>query len=369
MKHSVKHRIVTRALALLVLTMLCLCTGCLRRGLPFAESDSDTQSGAGGSGGAGEGSENGASGQDGKQTQKIDRDAVAEQELFEDTQYRILLTSDTHYTYLRTWYGVSAEDRMQLWVNSILAEHRRRPFDLIVVMGDVSLDHWKWNGGGSYLKEGISTTKAFVEDYVSQLPENVPVIILPGNHEQYSNAQWKELTGNDRSCSFVLGNNLFIMPDSYSGELDPDYHHDGVYQPMDVDFIQEQMDAYPDHRVYLISHYFNMNLESEEFKALLRDNDRIITLFQGHTHKCNILSLGEECGSKYILQCGNFSYSGDSETTDDILNSFWGFRDLVITQEKAVSRYIIAESDATVNGNKYHLERAIKSVMPYRFKK
>ena len=43
-------------------------------------------------------------------------------------------------------------------------------FDLIVIGGDTSLDHWEHNGGGSYLKDGVTTTKAFMEKYVSQLP-------------------------------------------------------------------------------------------------------------------------------------------------------------------------------------------------------
>ena len=30
--------------------------------------------------------------------------------------YRILITSDIHYTDLGTWYGVDNETRLQLWV-------------------------------------------------------------------------------------------------------------------------------------------------------------------------------------------------------------------------------------------------------------
>ena len=46
--------------------------------------------------------------------------------------HRVLLTSDMHYTYLQTWYGVTAEARLQAWVDAILYEHSLRPFDLIV---------------------------------------------------------------------------------------------------------------------------------------------------------------------------------------------------------------------------------------------
>ena len=121
--------------------------------------------------------------------------------VLDNADYRILLTSDTHHTYLQTYYGISSEERMQAWVDAIKAEHALRPFDLIVIVGDVSLDHWKWQGGGSYLKDGISTTKSFMDDYVSQLPEDVPVFVLAGNHEQYGNEKWKELMLGQRGIS------------------------------------------------------------------------------------------------------------------------------------------------------------------------
>ena len=369
MKRWNAYTVGLRLLALLLLPILCL-SGCLQRGTPPIGSDTDTNSNTSSNTAHGSSSEPlRGSGTPQGETQKADKEAAEEQALLDSADYRILLTTDTHYTYRSSWYGVTPEARMQMWVDAILAEHQRRPFDLILIMGDVSLDHWKWQGGGSWLKDGISTTKLFVENYVSQLPEDVPVRILAGNHEQYSNEQWRELTGNDRTCSFVLGDNLFIMPDSFGGELDPDYHHDGVYTPMDVAYIQEQMDAYPNHKVYLVSHYFNMSLESDEFKQLLRENSRIVTLFQGHTHQRSILSLDADCGSKYILQCGNFSYVGSAQTTEEILDSFWGFRDLILTKERAVSRYIIAESDAVVNESKIHMDRAVVSIIPFKLKK
>ena len=367
MKQTRLFLMITRSLILPLCTGLFLCTGCLHREYPVGEDSSDSSQGADQLNSEHQTTAHFEYSQS-EGSKSTNSSASAEQLLLESAEYRILLTSDTHYTYRSSWYETSPEDRMQHWVDSILEEHERRPFDLILILGDVSLDHWKWQGGGSYLKDGISTTELFVKNYVSQLPEDVPVRILAGNHEQYSNEQWKELTGNDRTCSFVLGNNLFIMPDSYSGELDPDYHHDGVYLPVDVDYIQDQMDAHPDHKVYLVSHYFNMGAESEEFKALLRDNNRIVTLFQGHTHKCSVISLGEDCGSKTILQCGNFSYSGNKESTQSIVDSFWGFRDLILTEKKAVSRYLMVESDAIVNKQQVHVNRSMIAVIPFSLK-
>ena len=48
-------------------------------------------------------------------------------------------------------------------------------------MGDYSLDHWAWNVKGSWLTEGKSYTKQFLETYLKELP--APHFMLPGNHE------------------------------------------------------------------------------------------------------------------------------------------------------------------------------------------
>jgi hypothetical protein len=58
----------------------------------------------------------------------------------EEPSYRILIASDTHCTDLMDWYGVADEDRLQMWVDSVLAEHELQPFDLIIIAGDISLD-------------------------------------------------------------------------------------------------------------------------------------------------------------------------------------------------------------------------------------
>ena len=275
--------------------------------------------------------------------------------------HRVLLTSDIHYTYLTTWYGATAEERTQAWVDAVLYEHSLRPFDLIVIMGDVSLDHWEWNGGGTYLKDGVSTTKTFMENYVSQLPADVPVFVLAGNHEQFGNAKWKELTGNDRQGSIVLGNDLYLFLDSYAEDLDPDHHHDGVATAPDVAFARAEMEKYPDHNVYLISHAFSMKKGGKEFAKLVSE-PRVVALFQGHTHRCNVDKLGADYAYKKVMHTGNFSYTGHDDSAEEIRKTFWGFRDLVTVGDRSVTRYIVAESRAKLNGVTLLVPRQLRHV-------
>ena len=276
----------------------------------------------------------------------------------EETDFRVLIASDIHYTTLREWHGLSADERAQLWVDAIFAEHMRQPIDLIIINGDVSLDHWI--SGGSYLMRGFSETKIFMEKYVSQLREIAPVITLPGNHEQFGEAKWKELTGNSRSETYVLGNNLFIMPDSYANNLDPEVNHDGNYSFFDTDEIKKVMKEYPNHNVYIISHYIDMSKQKSAFFDLLKENDNIIGLFSGHTHSAYSLG-GNTYAGKTIAETGNFCYTKES----DVENNFWGFRDLIITKDHATSRYITAECDALVEGKQVHYARKEINVIEY----
>ena len=249
---------------------------------------------------------------------------------------RVLITSDVHYTHEKKWYGVTCDERMQLWVDTIKAEHKKHPFDLILFAGDTSLDHYLMKG--SYTARGISETREFMEKYVSQLPKDVPMLIGPGNHELYNDEQWEAYTGNGRQASIAVGNELFILVDTFRTALEP--HFDGnlaKYTPVDVSYVEAQMAAYPNHRVWLISHYFDVTRESEEFRRLIRENDRIIGLFAGHAHQCSVIYMGEDYGNKTVAQTGNFSYSyftafptGD---INDVYRSFWGFRELTITSD------------------------------------
>ena len=257
---------------------------------------------------------------------------------------RILITSDVHHNKINEWYGLPSTLRMRYWVEAIKKEHAEKPFDLIIIAGDTSLDHYE--NQGEYTKTSVARTKEFVDNYVSGLPEGVPVFILPGNHEQFSNQQWKQLTGNERQGSVVVEGNLFIMLDNYNSNLEPNRTGDPEYTPTDVAFIQEQLAKNPDCKnVWLVAHHFDSKLETQAFKDLLKTEKRIKGLFSGHTHKSDVISLGSEFGGKKLAQTGEFSYSyyaamNQGELTD-LYNSFWGFRDLVITDEYAMSQYII----------------------------
>lgn len=266
----------------------------------------------------------------------------------EQANYRILLTSDIHCTDWDEWYGVSNDDRMQAWVNAVLAEHEKHPFDLILILGDISLDfHYDMT---PYSK-GYSTSKIFIERFFSQLPKDVPVRIIAGNHEfGYPNEEWKAITGYERSGYATVGNNLFILLDSFSGELVPN----------NLNYTRSLMAQFPSHDVWILSHYFELPFADEEFRKLIAEEARIKGLFMGHTHRCGVIDLGEEFHHKTIAQLGNFSF-----TRGDYATELWGLRDLLIGPDGALSRYLQLENDLVIRGVPMHVEARISDIVRY----
>ena len=264
------------------------------------------------------------------------------------SSFRILFSSDIHCNDLQAWYGVSNADRMQHWVNCVKAEHKKQPIDLLLLLGDFSLDHWMY--GGQWLKNGTSGTKEFFDTYLSQISD-IPYVAVSGNHEQFSAQKWTEITTCEPECAVVLGDSVFILLDTFSGDLDPDHDHDGVYVPQDAEKLAALIEKYRDKDIYLASHWFDADRETDAFCDLVANTDAIKGMFVGHTHHCSVIERPDRFGAKKIAQTGNFSYTSEKDT----VSTFWGFRDLVIKEGKAVSTYTVVESDAVLNGECVHI--------------
>ena len=265
---------------------------------------------------------------------------------------RFLIASDTHWCHI-DWYGVPTEERMARFVRHVEDEYAKAPFEALLLLGDYSLDHWKWNIKGCWLTEGKSNTRTFAEVCVGRLQAlGVPIVMIAGNHEQYGEALWTELTGHHRRDHLVCGDLLFLFSDTFGADLDPTEHSDGTYCGVDVTYIKEKMAEYPHHRVILCAHHFAPERESEEFRSLVREEARILCLLGGHVHRSNVVELGEEWGGKALLYTGNYSYNTGKEENAEA--SLWGFRDLTVDAHTLTSRYITPENTVILNGNTIH---------------
>ena len=259
----------------------------------------------------------------------------------------VLMMSDVHLCHM-SWNGHTSEYRMDKMVKDLNAFNKEDPYSNILFMGDYSLDFWQHGEGGSYVNEGISNTKRLKDEYLSRL-DCQNYVMIPGNHEQYSNQKWKEITGNDRQTSLVIGGWLFILLDNFNADLDPKHHSDGTYTQTDVEYIKQEMAKHPDMPVILAAHYFDISKESDELKALVAGQERIVCLFSGHEHHNKNVRLSKDWGSKYVFNFGNYSYTKNVP----VQRCMWGWRSLKLDSNGVTVSYYSPQSTIKVDGKDY----------------
>ena len=270
---------------------------------------------------------------------------------------RVLLLSDLHYCQ-EEYGGIPRDEKAKRIVDFIRSEHEKAPLSAILFLGDYSLDHWAWNTKGTWLTEGKSYTKQFVETYLQDLP--APYFMLPGNHEQYGENLWQEITGFSRSGEMVVGDYLFILWDSFGANLDPAEHSDGTYTPMDAEKIRRTMDQYPGKRVILCSHYFLPTLDSAEC-ALIRD-ERVVCLCMGHTHFSAVNIMSEDYGCKYVLQTGSWATTGPSGRFP------WGAREIWLEDDCVSSAYLVPGQTLALREMPFHVKEHCRDSVRICFK-
>jgi len=253
---------------------------------------------------------------------------------------RIIIFTDPHLCHFN-WYGVTSEDRLTRMISQLTEYDEKHPYDEVICLGDSSLDFWTGVDGGSFTEHGINNTKNFIINFLSKLGK--PFYLLPGNHEQYDNEYWLQFVGRPRQDSFVIGDYLFITCDTY---LDPVNQSDGIYTPVDVDFVKQKIAENPKHPVIILSHGFEINNETSQFFELLKNEKRIVGLFQGHDHKTFVENLGEKADNICIYHAGHFSFTGDT-----LENQMWGFCDVILGEEGVSVKYIEPGNDVIVNSD------------------
>jgi len=251
---------------------------------------------------------------------------------------RVLLASDLHLCH-KDPYGVPADVRMQYFVDDVKAEYEKDPFTALLLLGDYSLDFWQWGIKGSFLTEGLSNTAVFVRDYLSQLQKlPVKICMIAGNHEQYGPENWKRITGYTRQDVCVCGDFVFVLADTYADGFDPTEHGDGIYTGVaDTAFLTRVADRYPDKKIILSAHYLDLHTKIEQTHTVLYDmirSGRIVCAVAGHTHNCDIWTY-PEYGDFHVLFTGTW-FLNEKKPYDPM----WGFREMRLTNDRIVSRYI-----------------------------
>ncbi len=253
---------------------------------------------------------------------------------------RILLVSDMHYTTQETTQelkikypnsnasvaagtilGVTQKEKIQKLLNDILKEHQTAPLDSVLVLGDLSIDDY------DFRKLPECYCRKFKEDCMDKLP--CPAYALPGNHDSITNDMWKEIFGVNREYSVKIGNNVFIMADTFKGV--PATGASGAgYTGINKDFLEKELSKYTDENIFVCAHYISKN-EPELGKI-----PNLVCLFGGHTHSSRTLKFGEYP----LFDIGGYGYNGivgkDGKYTFNVFfeECAWGYNILEIYENR-----------------------------------
>lgn len=153
---------------------------------------------------------------------------------------RILFLTDIHYHVHQAeneeasvnQYGYTGDERMQIMVDAVLAEHKKQPLDMVLILGDLGGNNYTIR---PYMTDGVMSDAAadayfgskddsicaVYRRYLAQIEAGgVPVYCLPGNHDAYPNALWERLFGYARDSVIEIpdADTAILMLDLYGLE-------------------------------------------------------------------------------------------------------------------------------------------------------
>ncbi len=254
---------------------------------------------------------------------------------------RVLLVSDMHYTTQETYaelkskypeanasvaagtiLGVTQKDKINRILSDIIAEHEAEALDAVLVLGDLSIDDW------DIRKLPDIYCRRFREDVMDKLP--CVSYALPGNHDSIPNDMWHDIFGYDREYSVKIGNNVFLMLDTFKN-IPATAACGGRFTGFDREFIEKELAKYTDNEnIFICCHYTR-----EEKEPDFPDIPNLRCLFRGHTHENEVLSFH----GKPLFDIGGYGYNGvNIEGRGYTFNIFfpecaWGYNILEIEDD------------------------------------
>lgn len=266
-------------------------------------------------------------------------------------KHRVLLVSDMHYTTEETHaeykavcptanasvaagpaFGRTQREKIDLVTEAVRAEHAAAPLDAVLILGDLSIDDY------DFRRLPDNYCARFRDESMAHYP--CPAYAIPGNHDSYPDAVWQALFGYGRQFSAVIGGALFVMLDTFCAV--PAAGASGsAYTPVDVEWLRQELDAYPGLPVFLCAHHIRETGESEAFARLLADEPRIVCLFRGHTHHNAVL----DCYGKPLFDIGGYAYNGMKTEHGYTFGIFdfkwaWGYQLLEWDETEAQLRHV-----------------------------
>lgn len=222
-----------------------------------------------------------------------------------------------------TILGMTQREKLEKLMNDITAEHEKEPLDMVLILGDLSIDDYDLRN----LPENFC--RKFKEEVMDKLP--CPVFALPGNHDSYPNSIWEEIFGYPREYSVKIGNNVFLMLDTFKN-LPAKGGCGSKYSGVDLEFVRNELSKYTENEnIFVCAHYIKPD------EPGISDIPKLACLFRGHTHESELIDFF----GKPLFDIGGYGYNGvalgDGKYTFNIFfeNCAWGYNMLEIEEDTA----------------------------------
>jgi predicted phosphodiesterase len=285
---------------------------------------------------------------------------------------RFLLVSDMHYTTeetdeeLRLLYpdartsvaagnafGRTQRQKIDKVTEAVIAENAEKPLDAVLVLGDLSIDDYDAR------RMPFNYCRLFKEQCMDVLP--CPAYAQPGNHDSYTDPLWRQVFGYPRQYSLKIGDCAFIMLDTFAkcpGVAGPG----APYNQPDLAFLQRELKKYPTERIFLCAHYFEPSAEAA-LGEILKNEERIVCLFRGHTHHNAVMYPAEYHGTP-LVDIGGYAYAGHVVNGKYTFNIFdeawaWGYEILEIYEDGVRMYHVKPTMDYKGDNGDFHVERIV----------
>lgn len=300
-----------------------------------------------------------------------------------DHDLRFAVVSDIHYDYDDTEEtNMGIDTKMMCLINSMNEEHHKKTLDFLLITGDIH---------DNCTLEKMHT---FKKDYLWRF--EMPVVVFPGNHDNFTDEVWRELTGYGRQFSLETDDFYFIFCDNFGDNLGKTWlshwaayyssadeqayipcesTDDGalligidisleevtptmqgwnfipteggytklayvkdcdMYKSVSLEYVQSEVAKAGDKNIICISHQFLSTTEGDEngVKDYLNSLPNFIGYLEGHAH-----IYYDSCSAttgKWILNSGHF-YKPNGGWDNVAANNYRGFRIIEIDNNELVT--------------------------------
>lgn len=255
----------------------------------------------------------------GNNAEKDNNSSEAEESNNKEYTHRVILLSDAHYmtndsqaTYNANHpgetaapstgdaFGYTQTEKINIILDDVSKISEGANIEGIFVLGDLGTDDY------GFRNLSTNWVQKFKDEVMAKLP--VESYALPGNHDSYPDEMWNQIFGYDRQYSVKVGDAAFIMLDSYS-DLSTVDGSGSNYTGIDVEWLKQELEKYPTEQIFLCTHYLETDTEDYELSKLLKENERIVCIFRGHTH-LNETYLCEKLNNEFLIDLGGYAYYG-----------------------------------------------------------